>query len=1206
MFRNRNSPSRLTLSERDIPLRKNDKENPRDFSKRTPSGTVIKGTHDDPFLPPLPYPVQTYSTCSPRQDGRVVFGISWSIEDDNGLDKLPRMHLPSPTKNSPMKVIFSDIAPVSLIRHSAIMKHYTAPLSKGSPSVIKEDDQTLTIGLYIPMTSGFFKFTGTSILPYRLSREFPSDPFYVSTELKNFQDNHDSPRLEETLIPLPLDVLGVCTLPIVMPMNNRVTFTMQFLVVENIFPLDGPGSHDIDMAIDVAAVGSGAFWTHPMGVTPVVERGKPRLHLSDSGMIELITAGVLKDIDGTERFGKVGVAVWFGRNSIFNQSATVDVDLGHAQYAMMNAEDDIVQLVALTFALEKVGDMFSKLGVVTTGVNVAMPSKEVVRLMGKVGEQRNVPTKPGWGWLNIIEFLRRLKYKIAAEYLDLQRWEQLDEVVELAREGPKQKNDSEMVYEAEEVWIASKLAEKKICKWVGHGLRVGEKLLKDLEGVGRWDENKKSVHEIVEAGWRVRGYPPFLDIGKMRKRLEDAVPGVFDVLVGLRNGDLELVFTPEVVYQDVGQQVRFQFYPQNHSVAQSSLDRPCAPLGGASSAVGFFSGFNSIDSTDQTIPTFTINITSTEPVYFYCAQGRHCQGGMVGIINPPSADAINVFKAAASKVPFTEIPLTPPQDLPSPKFPTTSFAGLSRPTTTGADPGYTPNTPAAKAANTGGLSTSGPTQQAHYEELQRMKAEQKRVEQHRKSLTPGPSRSSPTPPAPILPRWKIFKKSTYRRRMEVREIDIHDSSCNRGYLNTMAVLLPYLNLTDHQIFISSVIPCTILSAVVLVTGILSLCWPQWFGKRCAALTPPVTPAATQASFPDLDDADQGSSILASITIERIMGLLFLRSRISPIIPSPEKTLLPKLSSEEQAGLAYHPGSLPGGRWLQTPTGRIRVYEFGPEDGKRVLFVHGISTPSIVARDMLTNLARKGCRIIAFDLPGRGYSECCKITPHDMRLYSALILMVTTSSTAPGGFFPFNIIGYSLGGGITVSFASQFPHLISSIVVLSSAGLLPYSMAPFGLKCCLQPWVPVWLVDRLLSTQLKGEEEAPIDFPVKQAEPKTEPLDIFSVIRWQNRYQKGFISSYINSMRNGPIFDRVDEWESVGRFLREGKFAGRGGKMLVFYGEKDDLTPPVLLNRVVACVGEDQVKSVIVEDGTHEIIVYQWDRILEEVVDFWGL
>ncbi|KAF3314711.1 hypothetical protein TWF173_004524 [Orbilia oligospora] len=183
---------------------------------------------------------------------------------------------------------------------------------------------------------------------------------------------------------------------------------------------------------------------------------------------------------------------------------------------------------------------------------------------------------------------------------------------------------------------------------------------------------------------------------------------VIDILVGLRDGSSQLVFTPEVVYQKVGEQVRFQFYPQNHSVAQSSLDSPCSPLGGESSTAGFFSGFNFVKSVDQQIPTFTINISSAEPIYFYCAQGRHCQSGMVGIINPPNSDTISTFKATASKVPFTQVPLTPPtQDLPSPKFSTT--AAVLPGATNGADPQYIPNTPVPNSASQSpsGLSTSG-------------------------------------------------------------------------------------------------------------------------------------------------------------------------------------------------------------------------------------------------------------------------------------------------------------------------------------------------------------------------------------------------------------------------------------------------------------------------------------------------------------------
>ncbi|KAK6332965.1 hypothetical protein TWF718_010792 [Orbilia javanica] len=428
----------------------------------------------------------------------------------------------------------------------------------------------------------------------------------------------------------------------------------------------------------------------------------------------------------------------------------------------------------------------------------------------------------------------------------------------------------------------------------------------------------------------------------------------------------------------------------------------------------------------------------------------------------------------------------------------------------------------------------------------------------------------------------------------------------------MAVLLPYMNFTDHESF-NCILSYTLLSTAVLITSFLSFCRLRWLNKaRVTDLTPPTTPTTA----PTATQYYSWTWKLRTVSVEMVLNYLHFKSRVSPIIPSPEKTLLPNLSQNEQASLAYHPNSLPGGRWLQTPTGRIRVYEFGPEDGKRVLFVHGISTPSIVARDLLLNLAARGCRVMVFDLPGRGYSECCKVTPQDMRLYSALIMMVTTSSTAPGGFLPFNIIGYSLGGGITVSFASQFPHLVSSIAVVSSAGLLPYAFAPLGMKCSLIPWVPVWLADKLLTTKLKGEEESPVDSlldgSIDTSTTSQEPVDVFSVIRWQNRHQKGFMSGYVSSMRNGPIFDRVEEWSEVGRLLKGNGFANprwsekKAAQMLVMYGEKDDITPPELLDRIRECVGEEYVKGVVVEGGGHEIVVYQWDRVFQEVIDFWEL
>ena len=70
------------------------------------------------------------------------------------------------------------------------------------------------------------------------------------------------------------------------------------------------------------------------------------------------------------------------------------------------------------------------------------------------------------------------------------------------------------------------------------------------------------------------------------------------------------------------------------------------------------------------------------------------------------------------------------------------------------------------------------------------------------------------------------------------------------------------------------------------------------------------------------------------------------SQDSKIIFSPKKTLLPQLSEQEAADLPYPPDVLPGARDVDSPYGSLRVYEWGPEDGRKVLMVHGISTPCI--------------------------------------------------------------------------------------------------------------------------------------------------------------------------------------------------------------------------------------------------------------------
>lgn len=91
----------------------------------------------------------------------------------------------------------------------------------------------------------------------------------------------------------------------------------------------------------------------------------------------------------------------------------------------------------------------------------------------------------------------------------------------------------------------------------------------------------------------------------------------------------------------------------------------------------------------------------------------------------------------------------------------------------------------------------------------------------------------------------------------------------------------------------------------------------------------------------------------------------LHSNNTRAVPSPRETVLPRLSRNEIDVLPYPPDALPGARDVESPYGHIRVYEWGPEDGPRVLFIHGISTPSIALGRLAHKLADNGCRVMLF-------------------------------------------------------------------------------------------------------------------------------------------------------------------------------------------------------------------------------------------------
>ena len=79
------------------------------------------------------------------------------------------------------------------------------------------------------------------------------------------------------------------------------------------------------------------------------------------------------------------------------------------------------------------------------------------------------------------------------------------------------------------------------------------------------------------------------------------------------------------------------------------------------------------------------------------------------------------------------------------------------------------------------------------------------------------------------------------------------------------------------------------------------------------------------------------------------------------IPSPLTTLLPGLSDTEGSAVPYPPDLFPGARDVESPYGTLRVYEWGPGEGRKVLLLHGVSTPCLSLGRLAEGLTARGTR-----------------------------------------------------------------------------------------------------------------------------------------------------------------------------------------------------------------------------------------------------
>ena len=249
-------------------------------------------------------------------------------------------------------------------------------------------------------------------------------------------------------------------------------------------------------------------------------------------------------------------------------------------------------------------------------------------------------------------------------------------------------------------------------------------------------------------------------------------------------------------------------------------------------------------------------------------------------------------------------------------------------------------------------------------------------------------------------------------------------------------------------------------------------------------------------------------------------------------PSFDRRTIPKIykAPKPSNDALYKYNVFPNGKLLDTPYGRINYYLIGdPAAKKKVLLVHGISTPVPVWGELPNKLVAAGYQVLMYDLYGRGYSDAPDVT-YDLALFISQITMLLA---AVPSFDKFDIIGMSLGGPIATCFSYYFPERINKVYLLCPAGGTPKSQLPLIRRLVLSHYNFIG-IRAILSLGPLNPPKAP------------------GIGQWQAKNHPGFMTAFIGSMAAGPIFGVADLLaETVVRY---------GDRLRVVWGDADDVVP----------------------------------------------
>ncbi|KAG0241010.1 hypothetical protein BGW41_006462 [Actinomortierella wolfii] len=315
--------------------------------------------------------------------------------------------------------------------------------------------------------------------------------------------------------------------------------------------------------------------------------------------------------------------------------------------------------------------------------------------------------------------------------------------------------------------------------------------------------------------------------------------------------------------------------------------------------------------------------------------------------------------------------------------------------------------------------------------------------------------------------------------------------------------------------------------------------------------------------------------------------------VSTLISNRGRTLpsLQHAPCEITSKSAYPEDFYPGGQYLTLPLlGEMHYFLFGPSDSnKKIVFVHGLSTPASVYSKIARHMAESGCQVLLYDLYSRGYSVGPPVD-HNIDLYVTQLKGLLSHV----GWSRCNIVGLSLGGAISACFAHAYPEQVVSLTFIAPGGLLVPSEIPFvGKVFGYLPFSEDILSHKAFRDYFSKRNVESMRNEFKEhGEIPAVIQEAAQILELQFRYHEGYARGIMSTLRNVPLTALHRQFRSL---------HGQNFPVQVIWGTRDTVVPESTVKTIQQLIPDIKVTRVI--GATHSITMTHPDVVIDQLQGF---